>query len=210
MVDRAKLLLASLAVLAVAGSAVAQVPEVRQATGTTPTVVRRASMIMNANVAVQGGATVGKIIDFVISDNGYVEYVVVENGSNYVLMPYQALRVEADRRVWINITRERFGEIPTFTGSNWPLADQRYLGRVRTVFGITESGYRGDRERQPTNHPDGRSDQPGAPPVERGVDIHKPPAPVVPTPPVPTTKPPEPNRNPVTPLPPPNRNPPPA
>jgi hypothetical protein len=206
MAQLAKVLMAGLATTLLAGAGVAQVPEVRQATPVAAgTVVRRASMIMNANVVVQGGATVGRITDFVISDGGYVEYVVVEYDNKYVFMPYQSLRVDGDRRlVQINITRDRFREIPTFTGSNWPVSDQQYLGRVRTVFGITDSGNRGERrdgERQPTNRPDGPSNQPGPPQVRRDVDLNRqPPAP--PPPPTPAPKPPEPSRNPVTPLPP--------
>jgi hypothetical protein len=203
--------------MALAGSAAAQAPEVRLARATAPAVVLRASMIMNANVVVPDGAVVGRITDFVLSGGGYVEYVVVEYDNKYVFMPYQSVRVDADRRVvQINITRDRFREIPTFTGSNWPLADQQYIGRVRTVFGITESGNRGDRrggERQPTDRPDGRSNQPGVPQVRRDVDQNR--QQPTPPPPIPTPKPAEPNLNPVTPLPPqrpsePNRIPPPA
>lgn len=216
MVHRAKLLAATLAVIALAGSADAQAPEVRLATASTPTVVRRASMIMNANVAVPGGATVGRITDFVISEAGYVEYVVVEYDNKYVFMPYQSVRMDGDRRVQINITRERFREIPTFTGSNWPVSDQQYLGRVRTVFGVTDGGNRDERrqgERQPTNRPDGPSNPPGPPPVRPDVDLNR--NPPAPPPPKPAPKPPEPNRNPAPPAPAsrpsePNRNPPPA
>jgi rRNA processing protein Gar1 len=213
MAQRLRLLAAGLAALTLAGSAAAQ-PETRRTTTTTTTTTefRRASGVMNANVVVQDGATVGKITDFVISDGGCIEYVVVDYDNKYVLVPYQVVRVDGERHVvQVSITQEKFREIPTFTGTNWPLTDQQYIGKVRTVFGVTESGYRGDRrdgDRRPMDRtddrrddrrdarPTDRRDQPTPPQQRRDVENPN----RNPTPPPsnnpPTTRPPDPTRNP--------------
>jgi hypothetical protein len=164
MVKRVRFLTAGLAAVVLTGTAAAQT-EVRQQTTTTTstTEVRKASVVMNANVVVEGGASVGRITDFVITDGGCIDYVVVGYGDKFVLLPYQAIRVDAARRVVsVNITQDKFREIPTFTGSNWPIHDDAYLSKVRTVVGVHESGYRGDRregDRRPMAPGDRRDDR---------------------------------------------------
>jgi hypothetical protein len=210
MVQRVRLLAAGLAALTLVGSAAAQT-ETRRTT-TTTTEVRRGSVVMNANVVVEGGASVGKITDFVISEGGCIEYVVVDYDNKYVLVPYQVVRVDGERRVVsVNITQEKFREIPTFTGTNWPVTDQQYIGKVRTVFGVTESGYRGDRrdgDRRPLDRtddrrddrrdarPTDRRDQPQPPQQRRDVENPNRNPPPAPNPNPPTTRPPAPNPNP--------------
>ncbi len=182
MAQPMRLLAAAVAGLTFVGSATAQ-PATRQTTTTTTTTeVRRASGIMNSNVVVQDGATVGRITDFVVSEGGCIDYVVVDYDNKYVLVPYQVVRVEGDRHiVQVNITRDKFREIPTFTGNNWPVTDQQYIGRVRSAFGVTESGYRGDRrdgDRRPLApgeerrdaRPTDRRDQPQPPQQRRDAE----------------------------------------
>jgi hypothetical protein len=155
-----------LAAAALAGSAAAQ--PTREVTSTTE--VRKASVVMNANVVVEGGASVGKITDFFISDGGCIEYVVIDSEGKYVMLPYSVIRVEGDRHVVaVNVTREKWRDIPTFTGSNWPIHDEAYISKVRTTFGVRDSGYRGDRrdgDRRPIgdNRNDNRNDRRDQPP----------------------------------------------
>jgi hypothetical protein len=144
MAHRSQFWAATVAAAALAGPAAAQT--VRETTTTTTTEVRKGSALMNVNVAVEGGAPVGRITDFVISDGGCIDYVVVDSDNRFVLVPFQAVQFEPSRRiVTLNVTREKWRDIPTFTGTNWPVHDQNYISRVRTTFGVRESGYRGDR-----------------------------------------------------------------
>ncbi|HEY1376213.1 MAG TPA: PRC-barrel domain-containing protein, partial [Gemmataceae bacterium] len=181
MALRIRLLAAGLAAAALAGTANAQT-EVRQTTTTTTstTEVRKASVVLHSNVLVEGGASVGRIADFVLSDGGCIEYVVVDYDNKFVLVPYQVVRVDpAQRVVHVNVTREKFTQIPTFTGGNWPVHDQSYISRVNTVFGVRSSGYRGDvreGDRRPmdrgTDRRDDRRDNRG----DRRDDRTQPPA----------------------------------
>src|SRR5436305_14003632 len=116
MTVRTRTLAAAAAALALAGPAAAQT-EVRQTTTTTTstTEVRKASVVMSANVVVEGGATVGKVTDFVISDGGCIEYVVVSEQDKYVLVPYQVVRVDEGRHVGsVNVTQEQWRGNPKF------------------------------------------------------------------------------------------------
>jgi hypothetical protein len=131
-----------------AGVAAAQqrTTEVRQTTTGTTEVIK-GTVVTGANVVVEGGATVGKVTDFVISDGGCIDYVVVSYNDRYVLVPWQVVHVNAGQHVvQVNVTQEKWREIPTFTGTNWPVTDQQYIQRVRTVFGTTESHFRGGRD----------------------------------------------------------------
>jgi len=147
-------LAAGAAVLALAGTALAQPTGVSSTTTTTTTTeVRKATGFMHANVAVEGGTTVGRITDFVLSDGGCIEYVVVDSNGQFVLLPYQVVRYEPGQNiVQVNVTQDKWRSIPTFTGSNWPVHDQGYISKVRTTFGVTGTGVRdsnfrgGDRQ----------------------------------------------------------------
>jgi hypothetical protein len=219
-----KHLAAGLAALTLAGTAAAQPETVRS----TTTAVQKATAVMNTNIVIQDGSTVGKITDFVISEGGCIEYVVVAYDGKFVLVPYQSLRLDSTKHlVQISLTQAQWREIPTFTGSNWPLADQQYIGKVRTVFGVRESGYRGDRrdgDRRPINRVEDQQPQrrdvenpnrpgappPSVPPVTRPPETNRPPPPNTdrprenPVTPTPTIAPPGKQQQPA----PPNSNPP--
>jgi hypothetical protein len=148
---------AAVAAAALAGPVAAQA--VRETTTTTTTEIRKGSGLMNVNVAIEGGATIGRVTDFVISDGGCSEYVVVDSDSRFVLVPFQVVQFDPGRRIMsVNVTRDAWRKIPTFTGTNWPVYDQKYISRVRTTFGVHESGYRGDRDRRPLTPGDERRD----------------------------------------------------
>jgi PRC-barrel domain len=142
-----------------AGSAAGQTTtQTRQVTSTTTT-IHKGSVLTGATVVVQDGATIGRVEDFVISDGGCIDYVVVSYDGKFVLVPWGAATWSADRTVRVNVTREKFREVPTFTRDQWPnLQDTQYVQRVRTVFGVTESRY-GDPNRRPLDRREDRRDE---------------------------------------------------
>src|SRR5689334_8778059 len=119
----------------------------RETTTTSTTTIHKVSAVMGDNVVVSDGGTVGKVEDIVLSENGCVDYVVVSYENKYVLVPWGVTTWNVqDRTLRVNITKDRFTQVPTFTRDRWPsLTDSQYIGQVRTAFGVTESGYRGDR-----------------------------------------------------------------
>src|SRR6267142_6696703 len=82
---------------------------------------RRAKDILGSRINIQVNMSVGTVDDIVLSDDGYVEYLVVLNEGKYVLVPWEAARFDFPRRTaTAEITRERFREVPTFTQEQWP------------------------------------------------------------------------------------------
>jgi len=144
--------------LVVVGAVLAQTrTDTRRVTSTTTT-VHKGTVFMGANVVLQDNTSVGRVEDFVISDGGCIDYVVVSYESKYVLVPWTVATWTGDRTVRVDITQARFREVPTFTRDAWPnLTDTQYIQRVRTAWGVTDSRY-GDPNRQPLDRRDDRRD----------------------------------------------------
>jgi hypothetical protein len=82
---------------------------------------------------------IGTVDDIVFNDEGYIEYLVVLNDGKLVAVPWQAAKFNFDSRVaTLNITQERFREVPTFTVQTYPnLYDPTYRTRIYGYYGIT-------------------------------------------------------------------------
>jgi hypothetical protein len=124
----------------------------------TTTTIHKGTVVMGANVVLQEGPAIGRVEDFVITDGGCIDYVVVSYNSKYVLVPWTVATWTGDRAIRLNITETRFREVPTFTRDAWPnFSDTQYIQRVRTAWGVTDSRY-GDPNRQPLDRRDDRRD----------------------------------------------------
>lgn len=107
----------------------------------TTTEVRRTSVVVGAAVRLQGGVTIGKIEDIVFNEAGCIEYVVVSYEERYVLVPWAVTVVDFGQRfISIDITRERFVQVPTFTRTQWSMVtDRAFTQKVHTAFGVDAS-----------------------------------------------------------------------
>jgi hypothetical protein len=144
--------------LVVVGAVLAQTRTDTRTVTSTTTTVHKGTVFMGANVVLQDNTSVGRVEDFVITDGGCIDYVVVSYDSKYVLVPWTVATWTGDRTVRVNITQARFREVPTFTRDAWPnLTDTQYIQRVRTAWGVTDSRY-GDPNRQPLDRRDERRD----------------------------------------------------
>jgi len=101
--------------------------------------VRRISAVMGASVALKDADRMGKVEDFVVNDDGCIDYLVVGYEAKYVLIPWSVATVSFDRNVVrVDVTRETFLGVPTFTKDHWSeVSSGRYLERVRHAFGAT-------------------------------------------------------------------------
>jgi hypothetical protein len=99
--------------------------------------VRRVSVIVGANVTLERGGDVGKVEDVILNDNGCVEFVVIRSEDDYIAVPWSVATVNFDERVVrLDITRERFRDIPTFSRDRWPdFARGEFHDKLRKVFG---------------------------------------------------------------------------
>ena len=106
--------------LVVVGAVLAQTRTDTRAVTSTTTTIHKGTVVMGANVVLQEGPTIGRVEDFVITDGGCIDYVVVSYESKYVLVPWTVATWSGDRALRVNITRERFRDVPTFTRDQWP------------------------------------------------------------------------------------------
>jgi hypothetical protein len=99
---------------------------------------RRAKSVLGAKISIKGGLAIGTVDDIIFSDDGYVEYVVVLNEGKYVLVPWEAAKFDFDKRTaTVEITQERFREVPTFTLERWPnVYEPAYRERIYGFYGL--------------------------------------------------------------------------
>jgi hypothetical protein len=118
------------------------------------TEVRRISSIIGSSIFVQGDRSVGKIEDLVLSENGCVDFLVVFHEGKFVLVPWNAARVDFERRsIFLEIPREKFMEVPTFAKDQWPnLHDNRYVEKLYTFYGLPPGHERKFERREHERH----------------------------------------------------------
>ena len=155
--------------LVVVGAVLAQTRTDTRTVTSTTTTIHKGTVVMGANLVLQDGATFGRVEDFVITDGGCIDYVVVSYESKYVLVPWTVTTWSGDRAIRVNITRDRFRDVPTFTRDQWPnLQDTQYIQRVRTAWGVSE-GRRDIRDDRRDLRDDRRDDR-TRPPADRRDD----------------------------------------
>jgi len=102
--------------------------------------IRRISSVIGGTVFVQGDVSVGKIEDVVLSEDGCVDYLVVMEANKYVLVPWTVTRFDFERRTAvIEIAKDKFYEVPTFTRDRWPSLDSGYVEKLYTFYGARPS-----------------------------------------------------------------------
>ena len=104
--------------------------------------VLRSSVIVGASVVPRdGGAALGRVVEFVIGDTGSIEYAVVFDGRRWAAIPWTAATFDFDSRTLrIDIPRNRLGEMPTFANMR-AFRDEQFLQEVQTFFrGNSQAG----------------------------------------------------------------------
>jgi hypothetical protein len=99
--------------------------------------VRRLSLVIGGAVRIANGISVGKIEDVVLNDHGCIDYVVVVYHDNYVAIPWSVATVDyGERIVTVDITEQRFAEVPTFTRTEFSvLTTSEFTQKVHSAFG---------------------------------------------------------------------------
>jgi hypothetical protein len=98
--------------------------------------VRRLSLVIGGGVRIAKGVSVGKIEDVVLNDQGCIDYLVVVQGDKYVAIPWTVATVNyGERIVTVDITEQRFAEVPTFTRNEFAvLGTTEFSQKVRNAF----------------------------------------------------------------------------
>jgi hypothetical protein len=146
--------------LAGAGVALAQAPPVRE-TRRPVAHIERVTQLIGTQLVVRDNASVGKIEDIVLSEDGCVDYLVVSYDSKNVLVPWSVAKVDVQRKVVaVDIAKDRFMEVPTFSRDQWPnFQDRQYIERVRTIYNVPATG----PERRQERREERREERKGAP-----------------------------------------------
>ena len=124
-----KLLLVTLPVtlwLSMIGTEVtfAQQPEVRPVE--TPSVQNahaiRAKQVLGGKVSIEGNMAIGRVDDIVFDQDGYIEYLIVENEGKLVTVPWDAAKFNfVERTAYINITPDQYKKVPSYTAEAYPM-----------------------------------------------------------------------------------------
>jgi hypothetical protein len=81
----------------------------------------RAKSILGSTVHLQGNTKVGTVEDFVIDDEGVIDFFIVSDGNKLITVPWEAAKFNFEKRsAVINITQEQFRQIPTYTTERYP------------------------------------------------------------------------------------------
>jgi hypothetical protein len=106
--------------------------------GARPVEALRSKSILGARVSIQGGVAVGTVEDIVFTESGCIDYLVVAEEGRYVMVPWEAARFNFPQRTaTIEITQERFREVPTFTSERWPnVYEPAYRERIYGYYGL--------------------------------------------------------------------------
>jgi hypothetical protein len=103
-----------------------------------PTQFHRAKQILGTKVSIEGGLAIGTVEDIVFTDDGMVEYVVVQNEQKLVSVPWSAAKFNFEQRTAVvGITQEKFRQIPTFTENQWPrFNDPQYRTQTYSFYNV--------------------------------------------------------------------------
>jgi hypothetical protein len=99
----------------------------------------RVKQVLGSKVSIEGGVSIGTVDDIVFADDGYVEYLVVNNQNKLVTVPWEAAKFNFEKRsAMINITPEQFRQVPTYTVEQYPtFSAPAYRTETYKFYGLT-------------------------------------------------------------------------
>jgi PRC-barrel domain len=126
------------------------------------------SAILGSQVFLQQGVVAGTIRDFVISDNGYIEYAVVETENGFIAIPWNAGVFDVARRGFVvDFSRDRLRELRHFRHIS-ELNDAGLQEHIQSFFRGTRTGdalQGGMNNRQPNHQQNGANTNRGVAPI---------------------------------------------
>jgi hypothetical protein len=106
----------------------------------------RVRSVLGTKVSIQGNLTIGTVDDIIFDDDGYIDYLVVNNEGKYVVVPWQAAKFNFEQRAAsVNITQQQYQQVPTFTMQTWPTFDSAYNTRIYGYYGLNPHERRVER-----------------------------------------------------------------
>lgn len=99
----------------------------------------RVKQVLGTKVHIQGDLAIGTVDDIVFDDSGYIEYLIVLNEGKLVTVPWEAAKFNFENRTaTVNITREQYRVIPTYTVERYPtFYSPAYRVEIYKHYGLT-------------------------------------------------------------------------
>lgn len=99
---------------------------------------QRARSIIGSTLMLRGGTSAGKVDDIVFSNDGHIQYLVVEENGKHVLVPWEAVKYDLGKRtVSVDIPVDQFRQVPTFARDAWPnVYDPGYQQKINGYYGL--------------------------------------------------------------------------
>ncbi len=116
------------------------VPRAGQPAPATAAKTYRAKQLLGTKMSIEGNTNVGTVNDMVISDDGVIQYLIIQTADNKLFtVPWEAARINwAQQTATIAITPERFRTIPTYTVETYPqFYTPTYRTEIYRVYGLT-------------------------------------------------------------------------
>lgn len=100
----------------------------------------RAKSLIGATISLQGGASAGTVEDFVLTHEGVIEYLIVNNGGKLVTVPWDAAKFNWNAptpTATLSITPQIYQAAPTYTVQTLPnFYTPTYRQEVYKVYGL--------------------------------------------------------------------------
>jgi hypothetical protein len=133
--------------------------------------VQTVSTLLRASIQLRGGGTFGRVSDFVLTDLGRLDFVVVSFEERLIAVPFCLARADFARQVVvIDVERERLLQAPSFRGDRFPdlSVKSEFSRQVNSFFGVpTERRQRPAEPRPPETRPPERRPPATRPPEPR-------------------------------------------
>lgn len=117
-------------------------PAVRPAAGTTTSTESphpyRMKQVLGTKVSLKDGLSIGTVDDVVFSDQGQIEYLIVNNDGKLVTVPWEAAKFNFEKQTaTVNISQDQYRVIPTYTVREYPVFfEPTYRTRAYGWFGL--------------------------------------------------------------------------
>ncbi len=120
-------------------AAPAQDQPAAEAADRRPVQTYRAKQVLGARLSIQGNISIGTVDDIVFADDGYIEYLIVQNEGKMVTVPWEAAKFDFEKKsATINITQEQFRQVPTYTQAQYPTySAPTYRTQIYQAYGLT-------------------------------------------------------------------------
>jgi hypothetical protein len=99
----------------------------------------RVKNVLGAKVSIQGDIAIGTVDDIVFNDEGYIEYLIVNNDNQLRTVPWAAAKFNFERKTaTVNVTQSQIQSIPTYTPDRLPtFFSPSYRTEVYRFYGLT-------------------------------------------------------------------------